>query len=187
VANSLASILAEARRLFYERGYDATSMQDIANATGLHKSSLYHHISSKDELLELACRETLDRLEASLDAAAGRTDLSARERLILAFVGATDLALEDVVGTNVVISQRDVTEVGKRVNSWRREYDQRFTALVKEAQAAGEVRTNVDAALLTRIVLGTVNWVVTWYRPGRDNYSASEVRRAITSVIDQGV
>ena len=52
VSDGVARIFAQARQLFYERGFDATSMQDIADALGLHKSTLYHHISSKDELLE---------------------------------------------------------------------------------------------------------------------------------------
>lgn len=185
--SSASAILTQARRLFYERGFDATSMQDIADATGLHKSTLYHHIRSKEELLERACRETLDRLEASLEAAVCHQDLSPRARLLLAFDGAVAVALDDVVGTNVVISQRDGTAVGRRVHDWRRTYDHRFTRLVREAQEAGEVRSDIDAGLLTRIVLGTVNWVVTWYLPGADRYSTEEVRRAITAVIDGGV
>jgi AcrR family transcriptional regulator len=187
VPASPGSILAVARRLFYERGFDATSMQDIANATGLHKSSLYHHFRSKDELLEQACQETFQRLRASLAAATERDDLSPRERLLAAFDGAAAVALDDVAGTNVIISQREATKIGKRVHAWRRDFDRAFASLVRDAQAAGEVRADVDAALLTRVVLGTINWIVTWYRPGVDRYPPDEVRRAVTAVIDHGV
>jgi AcrR family transcriptional regulator len=187
VSDGVARILAEARLLFYEQGFDATSMQDIADALGLHKSTLYHHISSKDELLEAACRETFDRLEASLDAAAGRADLSPGERLIAAFDGAAAAALDDVVGTNVIISQRNVTDVGRVIHGWRRQYDQQFTELVRSAQAAGEVRVDIDPSLITRVLLGAINWVVTWYRPGQDRFAPDEVRRAVGAVVAGGL
>jgi AcrR family transcriptional regulator len=187
VSDGVARIFAQARQLFYERGFDATSMQDIADALGLHKSTLYHHISSKDELLEAACRETLDRLEASLDAVLRRADLTAGERLQLAFDGAVSVALDDVVGTNVVISQRNVTDVGRTVNAWRRRYDQRFTDLVSEAQAAGDMRADIDPSLFTRVLLGAINWVVTWYRPGQDRFEPGEVRHAIASIVGGGL
>jgi len=162
-------------------------MQDIADAVGLHKSTLYHHFHSKGEILERACQETLDRLNASLDEATSRRDVSERERLLLAFAGAAAVALDDVAGTNVIISQRDATNVGKRVQGWRRDYDKRFAGLVRDAQAAGQLRSDLDAALLTRVILGTINWVVTWYRPGSERYGAEAVREALTTVIENGL
>lgn len=184
---SVDNIVRAARQLFYERGYDATSMQDIADATGLHKSTLYHHIGSKEELLERMCRDLLNELDQSLTVASERDDLSPRERVLLALDGAVSLALSDVVGTNIVIMQRSTTDAGRTVSQRRVTYNRKFTALVRAAQSAGEVRTDVDPALLTTSVLGMINWIVTWYRPDDDRYSPAEVRSAVTSLIDVGI
>ena len=58
-AHTFDSVLGIAARLFAEKGYDATSIQDIATAAGITKSSVYHHIRSKEELLETVCRRLL--------------------------------------------------------------------------------------------------------------------------------
>src|SRR5260370_194799 len=62
------SMLAVAVRVFNERGYDGTSMEDLARAAGITKSSIYHHVKSKEELLERGVNRALDALTASLDA-----------------------------------------------------------------------------------------------------------------------
>ena len=183
----LDRIVAQARVLFYERGFDATSMQDLADALGLHKSTLYHHVASKDDVLLAVCRATLDSLQASLDAAETRPDLTAAERLVEAFEGASAAAMDDVLGTNVVISQRHTTETGRTINEWRRDYDRRFTKLVKDAQASGEVRGDIDPDLVTRVMLGAINWVVTWYRPDQERFDRNEVRRAINEMVAGGL
>ncbi len=180
-------IMQAARQLFHEKGADATSMQDVANATGLHKSTLYHYLKSKDELLEAVCREIFARLEASLEEVEARDDLSPRDKVLAALDAAADVALSDVSGTNVILSQREGTAVGARTQEWRRSYDERFAQLVRAAQEAGEVRDDIDAALLTRLVLGAVNWIVLWYRPGRGRASAESLRQAVTSIIDTGI
>src|SRR5438552_13832892 len=69
-----ATLLAVAVEVFIERGYDGTSMEDLARASGITKSSIYHHVRSKEQLLRLAVGRALDALFAVLDepeAAAG--------------------------------------------------------------------------------------------------------------------
>lgn len=176
------AVIREARRLFSERGVDATSMQEIADALGLHKSTLYHHVRSKEDLLERSCRTTLDHLGKSLDEAVARSDLSAAARLRLAFDGAVAVALDDVVGTNIVITLRSTSAIGRTVRGWRAAYEERFADLVRDAQLAGGVRDDVDPALFARVLLGTINGVVTWYREG-DRFSADEIRHAVNTVL----
>ena len=62
--HDLESILRTAVRLFNERGYDATSMEDLSRALGITNSAIYHHVSSKEELLRLATGRALDGLQA---------------------------------------------------------------------------------------------------------------------------
>src|SRR3954467_14430656 len=65
--NDLDTVLAAAVRLFNERGYDATSMFDIAESLGITKSSVYHHINGKEQLLQMAMDRALDGLFEAAD------------------------------------------------------------------------------------------------------------------------
>lgn len=179
-------IVRVARQLFYERGVDGTSMQDIASGTELHKSSLYHHFPSKDDLIEEVCRENLVRLEEGLDIAV-RSSGDPVERLTTAFTLAAGLALEDIPGTNIILSQRTATPSGARLVARRRQYETRFATLVKDAQDAGLIRRDVDPALLTRILLGMINWVVVWYRPDRSQFGMNQVREALQAILHGGI
>src|SRR5437764_15367243 len=76
----LESLLAVAVRLFNERGYDGTSMEDLSRKLGITKSAIYHHVPSKQELLRLAVDRALDGLFAIAEETAQR-DGRAIERL----------------------------------------------------------------------------------------------------------
>jgi AcrR family transcriptional regulator len=182
-ADSIVEIAAD---LFYRQGYDATSMQDIAAAAMINKSSLYHHIRSKEEILEAICSRTFAQLNAGLDeveSSAGEPG----ERVLLAFAAAVRTALNDPRGTSIIIRLQGKTEVAQKVRSWRRDYEQRFTRLVATAQHSGDVRSDIDAAMLARLVLGMVNWVVGWFEPRGQSFSASSVEAAVVAVAANGL
>src|ERR1700716_1157374 len=82
-------ILEVAVAVFNEHGYDATSIGMLADRLGLSKSAIYHHVSSKDELLELALDEALDGLEGVLREP-GATTGRAADRLAHVLRGAVD-------------------------------------------------------------------------------------------------
>ncbi|MEX0835141.1 MAG: hypothetical protein WD010_03550, partial [Nitriliruptor sp.] len=68
----------------------------------------------------------------------------------------------------------------------RREFDRRVTDVVAQAIAEGDLRTDLDPALVTRLVFGTVNSLVEWYRPGRGE-SASDVADALVTLAFDGL
>jgi AcrR family transcriptional regulator len=183
---SADSIVEIAAGLFYRQGYDATSMQDIATAAEINKSSLYHHIRSKEEILEAICRRTFAQLNASLDEAE-RSAGEPGERVLLAFAAAVRTALSDPRGTSIIIRLQGKTEVAREVRSWRRDYEQRFIQLVATAQQSGDVRSDIGAPMLARLVLGMVNWVVEWFEPRGRSWSASAVEAAVVAVAANGL
>ena len=61
----LERLLLVAATTFTERGYDGTSMEDLARELGITKSAIYHHVSGKDELLRLATNRALSTIPAS--------------------------------------------------------------------------------------------------------------------------
>jgi AcrR family transcriptional regulator len=183
---SFDRIVEIAAELFQQQGYDATSMQDIAAAGGINKSSLYHHISGKEELLSAICSRTLEQLHASLERAesgGGTPGQIVRD----SFAGAVSTALADPRGTSIIIRLQGKTSVAGEIGRWRREYEDRFTQLIRAAQESGEVRTDIDALLLARLVLGMVNTLVDWFQPDGGAYSAAAVQQALVAVAATGL
>jgi AcrR family transcriptional regulator len=179
-------IVEIATELFYRQGYDATSMQDIATAANINKSSLYHHIRGKAELLEAICSRAFATLNESLEQAED-SDTKPGQRVLLAYTGAVRTALADPRGTSIIIRLQGKTEVARRVQGWRRDYEQRLSSIVQVAQKAGDVRSDIDALMLARLVLGMVDWVVEWFEPRGGSYSAADVEAAVVAVAGYGL
>ncbi|MFJ4038574.1 TetR/AcrR family transcriptional regulator [Microbacterium sp. NPDC090007] len=175
-------ILDVAVRVFNEQGYDATSVSDLARRLGLTKSALYHHFSSKEELLSVALETALGGLEAVLDQPAARTG-AASDRLRFVLTGATDVLVAQLPAVTLLLRVRGNSAVEQAALERRRVFDHRVTALVAAAQAEGEVRDDVDAAVAARLLFGMINSVVEWYRPGGgvdgDRLGADIVRIAL--------
>lgn len=156
-------VLAVAVALFNEQGYDATSVADLAARLGLTKSALYHHFDSKEQLLALALDEALDGLEGVLDQPVAGDPA---ERLAAVLHGAVRVLVDKLPYVTLLLRVRGNSEVERAALERRRAFDHRVTALVVEAQSAGQVRADVDGAVATRLVFGMVNSLVEWYRPG---------------------
>jgi AcrR family transcriptional regulator len=150
--------------LFNERGYDATSVADIAERLGVSKSALYHHFASREEVLEVALDRALTALEALPDAP-GATTGTPFERLRFVVRGAVLVLVEQQSSVTLLLRVRGNSAVERRALERRRAFDHAMTALVHDAQAAGEVRDDVDAAVAARLVFGMINSLVEWYRP----------------------
>jgi len=158
-------VLAVAVTLFNEQGYDATSVADLASRLGLTKSALYHHFDSKEQLLALALDEALDGLEGVLDQPEASIGDPA-ERLGAVLRGAVLVLVDKLPYVTLLLRVRGNSDVERAALERRRAFDHRVTALVTEAQRAGQVRADVDGAVATRLVFGMVNSIVEWYRPG---------------------
>jgi AcrR family transcriptional regulator len=162
-------ILEVAVTAFIEFGYDATSMGVLAERLGLSKSAIYHHFSSKDEILQSALSEALDALEALLtdeQARAGR----AADRLAYVLRGAVHVLVDKLPFVTLLLRVRGNTEVEREALRRRREFDRAVTALFVEAGQEGSLRSDIDARVVERLVFGMINSIVEWYRPqGRES------------------
>lgn len=160
-----AGLLAVAVQVFNEQGYDATSVADLATRLGLTKSALYHHFSSKEELLTVALDTALGDLEAVLDEPGAREG-RAIDRLRVVIRGATDVLVAELPAVTLLLRVRGNSPAEQTALERRRVFDHRITSLVAEAQADGDVRDDVDAAVAARLMFGMINSVVEWYHPG---------------------
>ncbi len=162
----LASVLAVAVEVFNERGYDRTSMRDLADRLGIAKSAIYHHVAGKEELLRLA----LDRALAGLSAAADQARVlpaPAIERLEYLIRGSIDVLEAELPYVTLLLRVRGNTKVERAALDQRRAFDRFVAELVAQAVRDGDIRPDVDAMVTARLLFGLVNSLVEWDRPAR--------------------
>ena len=179
------SVTDIAFRIFAERGFDAASMEDVARAAGITKASIYHHVPSKEALLARGLDRALTALFGVLDEPAAESG-SPRARLghIVRRVAEITMQLRAEVGVLFRVRGNSVTE--RDALERRRNFDHRVSELVRAAQDAGELRADIDPALLVRLVFGMSNSVVEWYRPeGRT--SQATIAAAIEEICFAGI
>jgi len=150
---------------FLVRGYDATSMEDLAAATGLTKSALYHHVTGKEQFLRFAVTHALGELFGVLDRREA-TSGPAVDRLQFVVRESVEVLVANLPSVTLLLRVRGNTETEKWALTQRRSFDKRLTELVKQAIDEGDLRSDLDPALVTRLLFGMVNSVVEWYRPG---------------------
>lgn len=164
---SLEQIINESARLFAEKGYFGTSMDDIAQAVGVRKSSLYHHIRSKESILRWivteAIRKHLEALRPIL--AEERTPYADRlRRAIRAHLDVIAAHSNEVV--TLLHSFRALDpQLQEPLLAQMHEYETAFMEIIQKGIQAGEFRP-VDVQLAAYDILGRCNWVFRWYRPG---------------------
>lgn len=178
-------LLAVVVAVFNERGYEATSMEDLARASGLTKSAFYHHVSGKEELLGMAVERALGALSAVFD---GVTIPGARsvDRLQDAIRRTAEALLAELPYVTLLLRVRGNTEVERSALDRRRAVDARLAVLVTEASEAGEIRGDIDPRLVSRLLFGMVNSIAQWYRPGART-AADEVVRAVVALAMEGL
>jgi AcrR family transcriptional regulator len=183
--HTVDSLLDAAVAVFNERGYDGTSMEDLARAAGITKSSIYHHVRGKEALLGMALDAALAGLFAVLDEPAS-TSGPARSRLEHVLRRSVEVLDAELPNVTLLLRVRGNSPTELAALERRREFDRRVSELVARAIAEGDVRGDLDPALVTRLLFGTVNSLVDWYRPGHGT-SAAELADALVTVTFDGL
>jgi TetR/AcrR family transcriptional regulator, cholesterol catabolism regulator len=157
----------QAARLFAERGYHGTSMEDLAAAMGVQKGSLYAHVRSKADLLDEIAREGATAFHAALDAVDER--LPAVEKLKLALRAHLRVVSEQLDVATVFVREWRYLEDERREAfvGERRRYEERIRSLFREGVEQSELRTDLDANVAALVFLSAANWAYTWLQPGR--------------------
>jgi AcrR family transcriptional regulator len=162
--NSLEQLLDAAVAVFNERGYEAASMEDVAGRLGVTKSAIYHHVPGKGELLRLALDRALDALFA-VTTEPGATSGRSIDRLEHVVRGSVRVLAAELPFVTLLLRLRGNTDVERDALERRRRFDRVVTDLVRGAAEEGDVRPDVDPALTSRLLFGTVNSLTEWYRP----------------------
>ncbi|MDJ0380755.1 TetR/AcrR family transcriptional regulator [Streptomyces sp. G-G2] len=175
------TLLTVAVQVFNERGYDGTSMEHLSKAAGISKSSIYHHVAGKEELLRRAVSRALDGLFAVL-AEPGAVRGRAVDRVEYVTRRTVEVLVGELPYVTLLLRVRGNTLTERWALERRREFDHRVADLLKAAAADGDLRSDVDTRLATRLLFGMVNSLVEWYRPhsggDRDQLADAVVRMA---------
>jgi AcrR family transcriptional regulator len=169
----LATLLPVAAELFNERGYDGTSMRDLAARLGIAKSAIYHHVAGKEELLRLALDRALGGLSV-VTARARALPAPAIERLEYLVRGSVEVLQAESPYVTLLLRVRGNTDVERAALDQRRAFDRFVAELVAEAVRDGDIRSDADAMLTARLLFGLVNSIVEWYRPDRGAASLAD-------------
>jgi AcrR family transcriptional regulator len=181
------SLLAVAVQVFNDRGYDGTSMEDLSRAAGISKSSIYHHVRGKEELLNRAVARALDALFGILEERES-CDGRAVERLEHVTRRTTRVLMEELPYVTLLLRVRGNTKTERWAMERRREFDQRVSALLKAAVAEGDLRADVEPRLATRLLFGMINSIVEWYRPdGKGAADGVQVSDAVVRLAFDGL
>ena len=159
-------ILEEAVKLFYERGFSGTTLDDIAGKLGVTKPFIYTHFRSKVELLEAVCRPTIE-MSLNAIAQAARHDAPVADRLYDGIVQFTNVVLQRQANIAVYFrEEKHLSEAGlAEINALRKRFDRTLSELLQEGAATGAFRI-ADVRVAALAIGGMVSWAYTWYQPG---------------------
>lgn len=164
-----SELLDRATHIFAAKGYEGTSLQDIADAVGISRSALYHYVSSKEDLLGMLVEQVSGQLAEVLGELSAREDLSAREKLMnvvgllvrqraehpdqFRILDRSETVLPEPAGSHHIEAKRTIVR--------------ELVSMITEGTRAGEFR-RVDARTAALALLGMCNWVAWWFRSGAD-------------------
>ncbi|MGW2182314.1 TetR/AcrR family transcriptional regulator [Streptomyces sp. NPDC001732] len=181
-------LLGIAAELFATRGYAETTVRDIADEAGILSGSLYHHFSSKEEMLDEILRDFLGRLLERFTAIEkeGENPEQILDELIrhsFDAIHTTPFAVALYQNESTMLSRQPgfeyVDEIGKKIEKiWLR--------VLRAGQKSGVFRADVDVSLTYRFIRDTVWSAVRWYRPG-GKYKPGTVAAQYLTVLHGGL
>ena len=181
-----AEVYRTAARMILDKGYDATSVSDIADALGITKAGLYHYIKGKTELLYEIMKYGLTELEREvLEPAAKIKDPEERLRFVIT-THARLVTRGDGVVTILVDEARALTPTQNRyVRRMKRAYFDCLRDAAQELKKQGKLR-DIDPTVAAFSITGAINWLSRWYRPD-GKLDAAEIGEQIAEMTLHGI
>ena len=182
-----ARFLQETLRLFYEKGYKATTMRDIARALNIEAATIYNYVDSKQALLDGFLFEIANKFLS------GITDIEASSYSPVDKIKA-------LVRLNVRLTTEHPHKVGLLVGEWkhleevrqaeflenRQQYESKFSGIIKAGIAAGEIR-DMDEEVAMHAILSSIRWLFSWYTPEKQALNPIELEKQLVDFILRGI
>lgn len=174
------ALLDAAAAMFAAKGYDGTSIRDIAGAVGMLPGSLYYHFKSKDDLLIAVYRKGVARFEAAIDDALGSTGGDPWQAIEAACAAHLSILLDGGDYARIVnpeFVRSFPADMLPTLNAERDRYERHFEKLI----AALPLEPETDRWLFKVALFGSLNWSQTWYRKGR--YTPGDIAAAFIGML----
>jgi len=183
----IPEILEVAAQLFKEKGFKATSIQDISEKLGLEKGAIYYWIKSKDDILYILIEEEGELFLNMIREIANQKK-------------SPDEKLEELIKNHIKILANNINKAAvfflelrslpekwkKKILRFRDEYESILRNLIEEGQKSGLIRDDIDPKMIGFAILGVINWVYTWYNP-KGQKSPDEIADNFAKIILYGV
>lgn len=164
-------ILDAAARAFLQKGYEATTLQEIAEAASMQAGSLYYHFDSKERLLEevfdIGMRRVVEAAREAVAALPVEAPFADKLRAGVAAHLEQLLGQGDYTSANIRIFGQAPEGVQARQLRLREAYGEWWRGLLEEGRARGELRADADLSLVRMLLFGAMNWAIEWYHPAR--------------------
>ena len=182
----LAEVYRTAAQIILRKGYDATSINDIANALGMTKAGLYHYINGKKELLFDIMNFGLDELDEEVAAPAGDIE-DPEERLRFIIASHAKLVTRGQGAITILVDEiTALTPAQNRIITRRkRDYFNRLRELLRTLKEQGKLQ-DVDITAATFSLLGMISWLSRWFRHD-GKMSQEQVADQITKIALNGL
>lgn len=171
-------------RVFNEHGYHATSMGMLAEALGISKSAIYHHVRSKEELLALSLNRALSSLDG-VTVTARETPGTAHDRLEVLIRGTVEVLVRERPHVTLLLRLRENSDVERHAMNERRRLTKELEKRFEFAQEEGGIRSDVSPRIMARTVFGAINSMIDWYRPEKDD--AERIAQELSTLFFDGL
>jgi TetR/AcrR family transcriptional regulator, cholesterol catabolism regulator len=180
-------IITVAARLFKEKGYRATTLEDIAAAVGMLKGSLYYYIRSKEELLYLVVRDPIRQAYNKLEEIV-TSEAPVKVKIAQAIVNHMTVFHQHYPHIAVYLHDYHhlMQQLEKNTIETPRHYHQLWATLLEQGVATGEVRSDLNVKVTGYAILGMCNWIYRWYNP-QGTLSAEEIAGIFTTLVLEGL
>jgi AcrR family transcriptional regulator len=164
-ATDTSALVAAAAGVFERKGFRNATIDDVAEAAGVSRATLYKYVDGKQQLLDMIVAAVQDDMAASLDVAL-RSDGTPRERLRRFVEAHAEAFLQKRVFYGIVYAEeKDLSDRGRRAfRAWARSRTDDFTALVREDLTG--CSQGLDAGFVANAILSMLSSLHRWYQPG---------------------
>jgi AcrR family transcriptional regulator len=180
-------IIAVAARLFKEKGYRATTLEDIAAAVGMLKGSLYYYIRSKEELLYLVVRDPIRQAYNKLEEIV-KSDAPVRVKIAQAITNHMTLFHQHYPHIAVYLHDFHhlLQKLDKNAIETPKHYQRLWAELLQQGVKTGELRYDLDTKVTGYAILGMCNWIYRWYNP-HGALPAEDIAAIFTQLVLEGL
>jgi TetR/AcrR family transcriptional regulator, cholesterol catabolism regulator len=179
-------ILQTAANMFKNKGYASTSMRDIAGELGIEAASLYHHIQSKEEILELICFTMADKLIGAI-AEVNDIYFNAEDKLRMAISNHVEIMTENIDFSSVFLHEWRSLSQPKldEFKTLRDTYENEIKVILNDGFNE-DVFEEVDQKFAALTILSTINWINEWYNP-KGKMDAKQIANKLSDFILGGL